>query len=123
MKSYEIACPNNWGLVAPPHSNRNFGNIFENEAFFRKKNLKNHDFEGSVEKIGGRDPKFFFIEFALLSAQTWWTTSKTCGASPERYEPIFSTLNQQNLNFHEKSWKFTTDFTDVFQKPQMKIFS
>ena len=69
---------------------------------FLPKKLKNRDFEGSVEKNRVRDPKFFFIELALLSTQTWWTTSKTFGASPERYEPIFRTLNQKNLNFHEK---------------------
>ena len=42
-------------------SDRNFGNIFENETFFRKKNVKNHDFEGSVEKKrGSRGPNLFF---------------------------------------------------------------
>ena len=28
----KIWCPNNWGLGGPPHGNRNFGNIFENDA-------------------------------------------------------------------------------------------
>ena len=70
---------------------------------FLPKKLKNRDFEGSVEKNRGSDIQiFFFIGLALLSTQTWWTTSKTFGASPERYEPIFRTLNQKILNFHEK---------------------
>ena len=49
-----------WGV---PHGNRNFGNIFENETCFDKKNVKNHNFEGSVEK--NRGPTEIQIFFSL----------------------------------------------------------
>ena len=80
MKYYEIGCPDNWGLEGPPMatemsteiSDRNLGNIFENETSFEKKILKFTIFRAPYKKIGGSEiQNCFFIEFALVSAQTW----------------------------------------------------
>ena len=53
-------------------SDRNFGNIFENETFFRKKTLKITVLRAPYKKKGGPEVQIFFSnECALVSAQTW----------------------------------------------------
>ena len=45
---------------------------FSKMRHFSKKNVINHNFEGSVEKKrGSRGPNLFFNECALVNAQTW----------------------------------------------------
>ena len=93
-----------------------FRQHFRKWDIFSKKNVKNHDFEGSVEKNkGSRDPKLFFIECALVSAQTWWTTLKTCGACIARYGVILQHMEPKITilsHFLGKLVKFTR-----FQRP------
>ena len=67
MKSYETGYPNNWGMGVGAHETEIFATFSTMRHFSKKKNSKNRDFEGSVDKCRGVRGQKFDFRWIVLS--------------------------------------------------------